>query len=73
MSDSTQDEPIMAGSDEATADEKADGRDEQDRADAEFYDAKDATTDKQPEPDPATSTYANPSSSDLSHEQTSTD
>jgi hypothetical protein len=65
--DSTQDEPIMSGSDEATDDEKVAGRDEQDKADAEFLAGKDATTDKQPDADPAVSSYANPSSSDLSH------
>ena len=65
--DNTQDQPIMAGSDEATDDEKSDGRDAQERADAAFYDGKDATNANQPEPDPAVSTYVNPSSSDLSH------
>jgi hypothetical protein len=67
MTDSTQDEPIMAGSDEATDAEKADGRAEQDRADAAFLDGKEATDEKQPDPDPATSAYSNPSSSTLSH------
>jgi hypothetical protein len=67
--DSTQDQPIMSGANDATDDEKADGRDDQDRADAEFYDGKDATNAAQPEPDPATSVYVNPSSSDLSHQR----
>ena len=58
----------MSGSDEATEKEKADGRDAQDAADEEFYKGKDATDANQPEPDPATSTYVNPSSSELGHQ-----
>ncbi|MGA1838559.1 hypothetical protein VD659_16700 [Herbiconiux sp. 11R-BC] len=65
MSDRTQDEPIMAGSDDATAEEKLDGLDAQARADAEFYKDKDATNAAQPEADPKVSTYVNPSSSAL--------
>ncbi|WP_368496308.1 hypothetical protein [Herbiconiux sp. A18JL235] len=68
MSDpNTQDEPIMSGSDEATHDEKAAGRDAQERADAEFYDKKNADAAAESDTDPAVSHYANPSSADLSH------
>ncbi|MDO9397816.1 MAG: hypothetical protein Q7T71_14815 [Herbiconiux sp.] len=65
--DRIQDEPIMAGSDEASDEQKESGRDRQAEADAAFYEGKDATNANQPEPDPARSAYVNPSSSDLSH------
>ncbi len=66
MSDeNTQDQPIMSGSDEATDDDKSEGRSAQERADAAFYDDNTAAKANQPEPDPAVSSYANPSSSDL--------
>lgn len=67
--DTTQDEPIMHGSDDATADEKAAGRDAQERADAEFYKDKDATNANQPDAEPKRSTYVNPSSSEFTHRQ----
>ncbi|WP_440710874.1 hypothetical protein [Herbiconiux sp. YIM B11900] len=67
--DETQDEPIMHGSDEATDDEKAAGRDAQERADAEFYKDKDATNANQPDADPKRSTYVNPSSSEFTHQE----
>ncbi len=69
MSDSTQDEPIMAGSDDATAEEKLDGLDAQARADAEFYQDKDATNAAQPKADPQRSSYVNPSSSELGQQE----
>lgn len=74
MSDeNTQDQPIMSGSDEATDDEKSAGRDAQDRADAALYENHDKAKANQPEPDPSVSSYANPSSSDLSHGENSHD
>ncbi|TAJ46642.1 MAG: hypothetical protein EPO52_13865 [Herbiconiux sp.] len=74
MSDeNTQDQPIMSGSDDATDHEKSDGRDAQERADAAFYKDHDKAKANQPDPDPAVSSYANPSSSDLSHDERSED
>ncbi|WP_291054299.1 hypothetical protein [Herbiconiux sp.] len=67
--DETQDEPIMHGSDEATDDEKAAGRDAQERADAEFYKDKDATNANQSDAEPKRSTYVNPSSSEFTHQE----
>ncbi len=69
MSDRTQDEPIMAGSDDATAEERLDGLDAQARADAEFYQDRDATNAAQPEADSKRSTYVNPSSSELGQQE----
>jgi hypothetical protein len=69
MSDDTQDQPIMSGSDEATAREKAAGRDEQERADAEFYDKKDAGDADDSASEPTRSAYSNPSSGDFTHQR----
>jgi len=74
MSDeNTQDQPIMSGSDDASDDEKSEGRDAQERADAAFYKDHDKAKANQPEPDPAVSSYANPSSSDLTPKEPSDD
>lgn len=69
MSDDIQDQPIMSGSDEATEREKAAGRDEQERADAEFYDKKDAGSDADSSSEPKRSAYSNPSSGDFTHQR----
>ncbi|WP_066038960.1 hypothetical protein [Herbiconiux solani] len=67
--DTVQHRPIMSGADEASEDEKADGRDAQERADAAFYEGKDKTNAGQPDPEPSESVYVNPSSSSLSHQK----
>lgn len=67
MSDNTQNEPVMHGSDDATDDEKAAGRAEQDRADAAFYEQKDAAGPDDSAGDPTPSAYSNPSSAALDH------
>jgi len=67
--DTVQDGPIMSGADEASEDDKADGRDAQERADAAFYEGKDNTHANQPDPEPADGVYVNPSSSTLSHQK----
>ena len=67
--DTVQHRPIMSGADEASEDEKADGRDAQERADAAFYEGKEKTNAGQPDPEPSESVYVNPSSSSLSHQK----
>ena len=69
MSDDTQDQPIMSGSDEATEREKAAGRDEQERADAAFYDKKDTGDAADTDSEPKRSAYSNPSSGDFTHQR----
>jgi hypothetical protein len=69
MSDDTQDQPIMSGSDEATEREKAAGREEQERADAAFYDKKDTAEADDPDAEPKRSAYSNPSSGDFTHQR----
>ncbi|MCS5722866.1 hypothetical protein N1028_18020 [Herbiconiux sp. CPCC 203407] len=69
MSDDTQDQPVMSGSDEATEREKTAGRDEQERADAAFYDKEDTGDADESTAEPARSAYSNPSSGDFTHQR----
>jgi uncharacterized membrane-anchored protein len=68
MSDSTQDEPLMSGSDEATDEEKDAGRDQLAEADAAFYDKKGTDAVDDDAEAPKRSSYVNPGSSDLAHD-----
>jgi hypothetical protein len=66
--DSTQDEPMMSGSDEATDDEKDAGRDRLAEADAAFYDKRGASEVDDDAGAPKRSSYVNPGSSDFTHD-----